>query len=153
MIKNTSLCYIERDGCYLMLHRIKKENDANEGKWIGIGGKFEPGETPEQCCRREVMEETGLTLSELTYRGIVDFVSDCWAEEIMHLFSARIADDAGITTDCSEGVLEWIPIEKVTDLPQWEGDREFLRLMQQGAPFFSMKLTYCGEKLVGTEYS
>lgn len=144
-MKNTTLCYIEKDGCYLLLHRVKKEHDLNRDKWIGIGGKFEENESPEECLLREVREETGLTLTDYRYCGIVTFVSDCWEGEYMHLFHAEGFE--GTLTDCDEGTLEWIPIPDFDRLPQWEGDRIFLRLMQARAPFFSLKLCYTGEHL------
>ncbi len=142
---NTSLCYLEKDGKYLMLHRVKKENDINKDKWIGIGGKFEEKESPEDCVCREVKEETGLDLLSFQYRGIVTFVSDGFETEWMHLFTSD--HFSGSLTTCNEGVLEWIPKDKMYDLPIWEGDRIFLRLLEQNAPFFSLKLVYCGDKL------
>ena len=144
-MKNTSLCYIEKDGCYLLLHRVKKEQDENRDKWIGIGGKFEENESPEDCLLREVTEETGLRLTRWRYCGIVTFVSDVWEGEYMHLFHAE--DFEGEIKDCSEGLLEWVPIERVSQLPQWEGDRIFLSLMQKRVPFFSLKLRYEGQRL------
>ena len=141
----STLCYIEKDGKTLMLHRVKKEHDANKDKWIGIGGKFEDGESPEDCVLREVLEETGLTLNSYRYRGIVTFVSDRWETEYMHLFSAD--GFSGELRDCDEGVLEWVSREKRDSLPAWEGDKIFLRLLDEGAPFFSLKLRYEGEKL------
>ncbi len=147
-MKNTTLCYIEKDGCYLLLHRIKKENDLNRDKWIGIGGKFEENESPEDCLRREVFEETGLTLTDWRYCGIVTFLSDRWEGEYMHLFHA--AGFTGTLRDCDEGMLEWIPKERFAELPQWEGDKLFLRMMEERAPFFSLKLRYEGDRLVET---
>ncbi|MBQ5749307.1 MAG: 8-oxo-dGTP diphosphatase [Oscillospiraceae bacterium] len=144
-MKQTTLCYLEQDGQYLMLHRVKKENDANRDKWIGIGGKFEDKESPEDCALREVREETGLTLTDYRYCGIITFVSDRWPTEYMHLFHAT--GFTGNLRDCDEGTLEWISREHLHSLPQWEGDRIFLRLMEQNVPFFSLKLVYCGEKL------
>ena len=145
-MKNTSLCYIERDGQYLMLHRIKKEHDENHDKWIGIGGKFEPGESPEDCVLREVREETGLRLTQYRYCGIITFVSDRWQTEYMHLFHAT--GFTGALRECDEGQLEWIAIDRLLALPQWAGDRIFLDLMQKNVPFFSLKLRYEGETLV-----
>ncbi len=142
---NTTLCYIERGDEYLLLHRVKKEHDLNRDKWIGIGGKFEPGESPEDCLLREVREETGLTLTSWRYRGLVTFVSDEWGTEYMHLFTADAF--TGEVGPCDEGVLEWVKKADFAALPQWEGDRIFLRLMQQGGPFFSLKLRYEGERL------
>ena len=143
----STLCYIENDrGEYLMLHRVKKENDANRDKWIGIGGKFEDGESPEECVVRETLEETGLTLTDYRYRGLVTFVSDRWETEYMHLFTATAW--TGEVRECCEGVLEWLHTDALAALPQWEGDRIFLKLLRQDAPFFSLKLRYDGEKLV-----
>ena len=144
-MKNTSLCYIEKDGCYLLLHRIKKENDLNRDKWIGIGGKFEENESPEDCLLREVREETGLTLKSWRYCGIVTFVSDVWEGEYMHLFHTE--DFEGELQDCDEGNLEWVSKEFFASLPQWEGDKIFLRLMEESVPFFSLKLCYEGDLL------
>lgn len=145
-MKNTTLCYIENErGDYLMLHRVKKENDCNRDKWIGVGGKFEDGESPEECVLRETLEETGLTLTDWRYRGIVTFVSDRWETEYMHLFTAT--GWTGRLHECDEGVLEWVSREQFRGLPQWEGDRIFLRLMEEDAPFFSLKLRYEGEHL------
>jgi len=145
MIQST-LCYIENDrGQYLMLHRVKKEHDANHDKWIGIGGKFEDGESPEECVVREVREETGLTLTDYRYRGLVTFVSDRWETEYMHLFTATGC--TGMLQECDEGVLEWIGKGELLALPQWEGDRIFLELLDRDVPFFSLKLRYEGERL------
>ena len=144
-MKNTSLCYIEQNGRYLMLHRVKKEHDENRDKWIGIGGKFEPGESPEDCVLRETLEETGLRLTKYRYCGIITFVSDRWETEYMHLFHAT--GFTGTPRECDEGQLEWIEKERVLSLPQWAGDRIFLDLMQKNVPFFSLKLRYEGETL------
>ena len=145
-MKNTTLCYIENErGDYLMLHRVKKENDCNRDKWIGVGGKFEDGASPEECVLRETLEETGLTLTDWRYRGIVTFVSDRWETEYMHLFTAT--GWTGRLHECDEGVLEWVSREQFRGLPQWEGDRIFLRLIEEDAPFFSLKLRYEGEHL------
>lgn len=146
MYKNTTLCYIERDDAYLMLHRVKKQNDLNHDKWVGIGGKFEYGESPEECMRREALEETGLTLHHPTLRGIVTFLSDEWGCEYMFLYTCRDFD--GSLIDCNEGVLEWVPKDRVCDLPIWEGDQIFFRLLRENAPFFSLKLQYQGDTLV-----
>lgn len=149
-MRNTTLCYLERDGCYLMLHRIKKENDLNRDKWIGIGGKFEEGESPENCLLREVREETGLTLGSWRYCGIVTFVSDEWGTEYMHLFHSE--DFHGSLRECDEGSLEWIEKSALASLPElWEGDRIFLRMMENNEPFFSLKLCYRGDLLTGAE--
>ena len=142
---HTTLCYIEQDGKYLMLHRIKKENDLNRDKWIGIGGKFEDKESPEDCVFREVLEETGLLLEKPSYRGIVTFVSDRYETEWMHLFTADRF--TGRIKECDEGVLEWIEKEKLYSLPLWEGDKIFLRLLEEKVPFFSLKLCYEGDTL------
>ncbi len=145
MIQST-LCYIENgSGQYLMLHRVKKEHDANRDKWIGIGGKFEDGESPEDCVLRETREETGLTLTEYHYRGLVTFVSDRWETEYMHLFTAN--GWTGELRECDEGDLEWVGKQDLLSLPQWEGDRIFLDLLNRNVPFFSLKLRYEGEKL------
>ena len=147
MMINTTLCYIEKDGKYLMLHRIKKENDLNQDKWIGIGGKFEDRESPEQCVRREAFEETGLTLSKCNYRGIITFVSDKWPTEYMHLFTCN--DFYGEIKECDEGVLEWVEIEKIYSLPLWQGDKIFLKLIKDDTtPFFSLRLEYVGNTLI-----
>jgi 8-oxo-dGTP diphosphatase len=145
-LKNTALCYIEHDGKYLMLHRTVKENDENRDKWIGIGGKFEDKESPEDCVMREVLEETGLTLLSYRYRGIVTFVSDIYPTEYMHLFTAD--KFSGEITACDEGELEWIRKEDLYKLTIWEGDKIFLDLLDRGAPFFSLKLVYRGNKLI-----
>lgn len=142
---NSTLCYIEKNKKYLMLHRIKKENDANRDKWIGIGGKFADGESPEECILREAFEETGLTLTNFSYRGIVTFVSDKWETEYMHLFTVK--EFIGELIECDEGVLEWIDKEQLDAIPKWEGDKIFLDLLQSEAPFFSLKLRYEGEYL------
>ena len=144
-MKMTTLCYLERGDEYLMLHRTKKENDENHDKWIGVGGKFESGESPEDCMRREILEETGLTVADYRYRGIVTFVSDIYETEYMHLFS--VTDWTGEARECDEGELAWIKKQKLFDLTLWEGDRIFLRLLQEDAPFFSLKLTYRGDEL------
>ena len=145
-MKMTTLCYLERGDEYLMLHRTKKENDENHDKWIGVGGKFEAGESPEDCMRREILEETGLTVALYRYRGIVTFVSDIYGTEYMHLFS--VTDWTGEARECDEGELAWIKKQKLFDLTLWEGDRIFLRLLQEDASFFSLKLTYRGDELV-----
>jgi 8-oxo-dGTP diphosphatase len=142
----TTLCYIERDGKYLMLHRTKKEGDENRDKWIGIGGKFEDKESPEDCVLREVLEETGLTMTDFAYRGIVTFVSDRCPTEYMHLFHCR--GYTGTVGQCDEGELEWIEKEKLLGLQLWEGDKIFLRLLDTDCPFFSLKVEYQGERLV-----
>ncbi len=143
---NSTLIYIERGDQYLMLHRTKKENDLNHDKWIGVGGKFERDESPEECMLREAREETGLTLTHWRYRGLVTFVSDTWETEYMHLFTADRW--TGTPRECDEGELAWIAKEKLLSLHLWEGDKIFLRLLGSDAPFFSLKLRYEGETLV-----
>lgn len=144
-MQNTTLCYLEQNGCYLLLHRVKKKNDVNQDKWVGIGGHFEENESPEECVCREALEETGLTLIHPRYVGLVTFVSDRWEGEYMHLFHAETF--TGKLKDCDEGVLEWVPKARVRALPQWEGDRIFLDLLERRVPFFSLKLRYQGEEL------
>ena len=143
---HTTLCYLEENGKTLMLHRIKKKNDVNHDKWIGIGGKFEHGESPEECMLREFEEETDLRLLSWRYRGIVTFVSDSWCE-YMHLFTADAYE--GTMKECDEGTLEWVETDRLTDLPIWEGDKVFLRLLAERYTFFSLKLIYEGERLAG----
>lgn len=145
-MRNTTLCHIEKDGCYLMLHRIKKENDLNRDKWVGIGGKFEDRESPEEANLRETLEETGLTLKNAEYRGIVTFVSDKWETEYMHIFYADKFE--GEIKECDEGELCWVDKNKLLTLPIWQGDKIFLRLLDEKTPFFSLKLVYEGENLV-----
>ena len=128
----STLCYLERGEEYLMLHRVKKKNDANHDKWIGVGGKFEEGESPEECILRETREETGLTLTDYRYRGLVTFTAVGWE---------------GTPIPCTEGELAWIQKSALLDLPLWEGDKIFLRLLEDGEPFFSLKLRYEGEHL------
>lgn len=144
---NSSLCYIYRGDEVLMLHRTRKENDPNRDKWIGIGGHFEDGESPEDCVTREVREETGLTLTSYRYRGLVTFVSDSAETEYMHLFTAT-AFSGTLITACEEGEPAWIPKKDFDALPQWEGDRIFLALLETDTPFFSLKLCYQGERLI-----
>ena len=141
----STLCYIERGDQWLLMHRVKKEHDANRDKWIGLGGKFLDGESPEECVLREVQEESGLRLTRYRYRGIVTFVSDRWETEYMHLFTADGFE--GTPGPCDEGELAWISKAEFAALPQWEGDRIFLRLLEEDAPFFSLKLCYTGEHL------
>ena len=143
---NTTLCYIQQGDCYLMLHRVKKQNDVNHDKWIGIGGKFEDKESPEDCLLREVREETGLTLTDYQYRGLVTFISSEWPTEYMHLFTAH--GFTGTLKECDEGVLEWVPKARLLELPHWEGDAIFLDLIdREDQPFFSLKLRYVGDVL------
>lgn len=144
-MRNTTLCHIEKNGCYLMLHRVKKENDRNRDKWVGIGGKFEDKESPEEANLRETLEETGLTLKNAEYRGIVTFVSDKWETEYMHIFYADKFE--GTVKECDEGELCWVNKKDIFSLPIWEGDKIFLRLLDEKTPFFSLKLEYMGERL------
>lgn len=139
-MQNTTLIYIEKESKYLMLHRTKKENDYNKDKWIGIGGHFEEGESPEECVRREVKEETGLDLRSQEYRGIVTFVSDNNFTEFMHIFWSN--DFSGDLLECDEGELEWVEKSRMNDLPHWKGDEIFLNLLDMQVPFFSLKLVY-----------
>lgn len=146
-MRNTTLIYIEHNGNYLMLHRTKKKNDQSHDKWLGIGGKFEDKESPEDCILRETREETGLTLTNYRYRGIVTFVSDIWETEYMHLFTAD--GFTGDLIECQEGDLQWISKKKLLSLPMWEGDRIFLNLLfDRAQPFFSLKLVYKGDRLI-----
>ena len=131
-----------------MMHRIKKEIDENKDKWIGAGGKFEDGESPEECMLREVREETGLVLKSWRFRGIVTFVSDEWGTEYMHLFTADFP--GGALKECDEGRLEWVEKEKINSLPIWEGDKIFFELLEKDSPFFSLKLCYHGDELVSS---
>jgi len=140
-MKHTTLCYLERDGKYLMLHRVKKKNDENHDKWIGIGGKLEAGESPYDCARREIYEETGLTVDALQYRAFITFVSEEYGTEYMHLFTAQ--DFHGeIKEVCDEGDLRWIDKKTLCELTLWEGDRIFLGLLDTEPRFFSLKLVY-----------
>lgn len=146
---NTTLCYIERGNKYLMLHRVKKENDINRDKWIGLGGKFKEDESPEECLLREVYEESGLRLTSWRYRGIVTFVNTKCSSEYMHLFTADGFE--GTVGPCDEGELEWIKKSELMKLTLWEGDRIFLRLLDSNEPFFSLKLSYDGDELIGAK--
>ena len=145
-MKNTTLCYIEKENKYLMLHRTKKKNDPNESKYMGIGGHFEEKESPLDCVIREAKEETGLTLENPTYRGIVTFVSDKYETEQMHLFTCQ--SFFGTLIECNEGELTWVDKDKIKDLPMWQGDIIFLNLLEKNEPFFSLKLSYLGDNLV-----
>ena len=147
-VKNlTTLCYVEKDGCYLMMHRISKKNDVNKDKWIGIGGHFLQNESPEECLLREAKEETGLTLTNYRLRGIVTFVCDLQDEaEYMHLFTSD--EFEGELIDCNEGTLEWVPKHEIYNLNLWEGDKIFHKLLDENAPFFLLKLVYTGDTLV-----
>ena len=141
----TTLCYIEKENSYLMMHRVKKKDDGNHDKWIGIGGHFEFGECPEECLLREVQEETGLTLTDWRFRGLVTFVCGDW-EEYMCLYTAD--GYTGEMIDCSEGELVWVEKSQIPSLNIWEGDKIFLRLLAEEHPFFSLKLVYEGDRLV-----
>lgn len=141
----STLCYLEKNGQYLMLHRTKKENDINHDKWIGIGGKFEAGESPEECIHREFFEETGLCISDPRFCGIITFVSDLYETEYMHLFYADAF--SGHLKECDEGKLEWIDKKLLRNKKLWEGDHIFLDLMEEDRPFFSLKLEYQGNAL------
>ncbi len=143
-MKNTSLCYIFRGDEVLLLHKTRK-GDGNFSKWLGIGGKFLEGETPLECVLREAKEETGLTLNNPQYRGIITFISDCWDDEIMHLFTCD--DFSGEIGECDEGELLFVPREKMLSFPHWEGDKIFIDLILKDSPFFRLQLSYEGEKL------
>ena len=145
-MRNTTLCYIERGEQYLMLHRVKKEHDLNHDKWVGIGGKFEADETPDECLLREAYEETGLTLTDWRCRGVVTFLSDEWEGEYMYLFTA--SGFTGTLRECDEGDLAWVDKTAVPSLPLWAGDKIFFRLLAEDAPFFLLKLRYEGDTLV-----
>ncbi len=148
MMRNTTLCYLENEkGEYLMLHREKKDHDLNRDNGVGVGGKFEGTESPDECLVREVREETGLTLTAFRFRGVVTFLSDEWEGEYMYLFTAdRWTGE--MVRDCDEGVLEWVPKDKVRSLPIWEGDNIFLRLLEEDRPAFLLTMEYRGDTLV-----
>ena len=145
-MKLTTLCYIEQDEKYLMLHRVKKENDLNHDKWIGVGGKLEDGETPEECLLREVQEETGYTLTQYRLRGIITFLSDEWESETGYLY--RATGFTGTQCTCDEGDLVWVPKKEIESLKLWEGDKIFFRLLEEDKGVFSLKLRYEGDTLV-----
>ena len=146
-MKMTTLCYIENNDCYLMLHRTKKKKDVNKVKWIGVGGHAEGNETPQECLLREVKEETGLLLTSYKFRGLITFISDEYEAEMMCLFTADGYTGELIT--CDEGELEWVKKSDVPQLPTWEGDAQFLKLLLEDEKrFFAMKLRYEGERLV-----
>lgn len=142
----TTLCYIEKEDSYLMMHRVKKVNDINKDKWVGVGGHFEEGESPEECLLREVYEETGLTLTSFRLRGIVTFSTDVYPTEYMFLYTADSYE--GEMIECNEGNLEWVKKSDVYNLPIWEGDKIFFRLLEEEVPVFSLKLRYDGDELV-----
>ncbi len=141
----TTLCYLEKDGKYLMLHRVTKKNDVNKEKWIGVGGKFEPGEAPEECLMREVYEETGYTLLDYKFRGVLTFICDTQEPEYIFLYTSD--QFTGTPKECDEGVLEWVPKTSVCDLNIWEGDREMFRLLDERPDVFSLKLRYENDHL------
>ena len=136
----TTLCYIQKDNCYLMMHRVKKEKDINKDKWIGVGGHFEYGESPDECLLREVKEETGLTLLDYKARGIITFLYGENVVEYLHLYTADRFE--GELTKCDEGELVWVPVNEVENLPIWEGDKIFLKRLRESDEFFSLKLVY-----------
>ena len=146
-MRETTLCYIEKDRKYLMLHRIKKENDVNFDKWIGIGGGIEAGETPLECVIREAKEETGLILKAPLYRGVIDFTCPPYEDEIIHLYTCT-AFEGDLISDCDDGVLEWVAFEKIQTLPLWEGDLLFFELLKSNHPFFRLSLAYEKDKLI-----
>ena len=139
-MRNSTLCYIEKDGCYLMLHRVKKEHDVNKDKWIGIGGGFEENESPEDCIRREALEETGLILGEVKLRSVITFIVEGGVCE--HMFLFKTSDFSGELIECSEGDLEWVKKDKLYSLELWEGDRIFLKKIENECDFFTLKLVY-----------
>ena len=143
----TTLCYVERNGCWLMMHRTKKDQDENAGKWIGLGGHLESGESPEECVRREISEEAGIQIDDLRLRGIITFILPDWGDELTFLYTART--DRTELPECAEGELRWIPVDEVMSLPLWEGDRVFLPLLCTRESCFSVKLIYAaGGKLI-----
>lgn len=149
-IKKSTLCYLEKDDSYLMLYRNKKENDCNAGKWIGVGGKFERGESADACMKREVFEETGLTVTDFHYYGVISFYSDSADTELMYLYSAA-GFEGELNYNCNEGTLRWVPKSEIENLPLWEGDRYFLADMLAGKQQISMSLYYEGDRLVKVE--
>ncbi|MBO4413868.1 MAG: 8-oxo-dGTP diphosphatase [Clostridia bacterium] len=148
----TTLCYIENGGKYLMLHRCKHKDggkDVNDGKWIGVGGHVNDGESPVECVKREILEETGLEIDRPRFRGVVTFVPDTAPSELMFLFTAET--DRTDVSECDEGVLRWIPKDEIGSLALWEGDRIFLDYLKKDVPPFLLKLNYVGDKLVSYE--
>ncbi len=158
MEKKTTLCYIENNDSYLMLYRNKKPDDPNEGKWLGIGGKFEPGDSPDECNSREVLEETGLVLKSAHFHGVIKFRADSYEDEDMYLYSSDDFEPADSEAksvyemtgeyalpDCNEGELRWIPKDEIMRLPMWEGDRAFLERVLAGYDEISLTLNYVGE--------
>lgn len=151
-MKQTTLCYLEKDDQYLMLHRVSKKDDVNKEKWIGVGGKFELGESPEECLLREVKEETGLLLKSFEFRGILTFLSDLQEPEYIFLYTSK--EFEGTLKECDEGILTWVPKDKIEQLNIWEGDKEMFRLLRTETNFFSLKLEYKGDDLQGiTEWT
>lgn len=148
-MQETTLCYLEQDEKYLLLFRNKKDHDVNQGKWIGIGGHLEEGESPEQCLIREVLEETGLKLKKFVYRGIIDFHSKGWESERMHLFTG--SEWEGQLTESDEGTLAWIEKKQLFELPHWKGDELFLNKIVHNEPFFEMELYYDGDQLISVK--
>lgn len=142
----STVCYIEKEGKYLMLHRTKKKNDINEGKWLGIGGKFEDKESPEDCIIREVKEETGLVLNSVKLRGILTFINTICETEYIYVFTSN--DFTGNLIECNEGELKWVEKEKVTSLNLWEGDKIFVEKIKEESPFFTIKYVYDGDTLL-----
>ncbi|MDD6539301.1 MAG: 8-oxo-dGTP diphosphatase [Firmicutes bacterium] len=149
-MKETTLCYLEKDNKYLMLHRTRKKNDFNEGKWIGVGGKFEEGETADQCVCREVLEETGIRMNSLRKRAVIDFISDTFPDEIMHLYTCDDFEKVCEPVD-DEGDLQWIDKERILDLPLWEGDVIFLKMLLEDRDFFRLRLQYHEYDLIDWE--
>lgn len=145
----TTHCYLEIEDAYLMLHCVSKKNDVNKDKWIGVGGHFEEGESPEDCLLREVYEETGLTLTSWRFRGIVTFTQEGYGTEYMCMYTAD--GFTGTMKECDEGILEWVPKKELLSLNLWEGDKIFIKLLLEEAPFFSLKLSYKGDELVEAE--
>ena len=143
----TTLCYVERNGSWLMMHRTKKAQDENAGKWIGLGGHLEAGESPEDCVRREILEEAGLQVSDLRLRGVITFILPDWGDELTFLYTARTETES--LPECAEGELKWVPVDDVLSLPLWEGDRAFLPLLRSRSGCFTMKLIYApGGRLI-----
>lgn len=142
----TTHCYLEKEDSYLMLHRVSKKNDVNKDKWIGVGGHFEEGESPEECLLREVYEETGYTLTSWRFRGIVTFSQEGYGTEYMCMYTADGFE--GEQKECDEGTLEWVPKKELHRLNMWKGDWIFLKLLRDEAPFFSLTLRYRGDELV-----